>query len=75
MVAGIGQRYGEPLHKKREGRSTQDTLAELSLGESPTADGTFSFDGQEITWERWTLSGACGSVLRSFGMCGSLEEP
>jgi hypothetical protein len=35
MVAGmaeIGQRYDEPLHEKKEGRSTQETLAEPGLG-------------------------------------------
>jgi hypothetical protein len=35
MVAGMaetGQRYDEPLHEKKEGRSTQDTLVELGLG-------------------------------------------
>jgi hypothetical protein len=35
MVAGMaetGQRYDEPLHMKKEGRSTQDTLAEPGLG-------------------------------------------
>jgi hypothetical protein len=38
MVAGIpsvaetGQWYDEPLHMKKEGRSTQDTLAEPGLG-------------------------------------------
>jgi hypothetical protein len=35
MVAGMaetGQRCDEPLHKKEEGRSTQDTLAEPDLG-------------------------------------------
>jgi len=26
-------------------------------------------------WESWTLTGACGSVLRSFHTCGILEEP
>jgi hypothetical protein len=35
MVAGMaetGQRCDEPLHRKKEGRSTQDTLAEPGLG-------------------------------------------
>jgi hypothetical protein len=35
MVAGMaetGQRYDEPLHMKKEGRSTQDTLAKPDLG-------------------------------------------
>jgi hypothetical protein len=35
MVVGmteIGQCCDEPLHMKKEGRSTQDTLAELGLG-------------------------------------------
>jgi hypothetical protein len=52
MVAGMaetGQRCDEPLHEKKEGRSTQDTLAEPGLGGSPTADGTFAFDGQDVT--------------------------
>jgi hypothetical protein len=52
MVAKMvetGQRCDDPLHKKKEGRSTQDTLAEPDLGDSPTADGTFSFDGQDVT--------------------------
>jgi hypothetical protein len=45
MVVGMaetGQRYDEPLHMKKEGRSTQDTLAEPDLGGSPTSDGTFA---------------------------------
>jgi hypothetical protein len=52
MIVGMaetGQRYDEPLHEKKEGHSTQDTLAEPDLGESPTADGTFAFDGQDVT--------------------------
>jgi hypothetical protein len=35
MVVGMaetGQRCDEPLHEKKEGRSTQDTLAEPGLG-------------------------------------------
>jgi hypothetical protein len=35
MVAGMaetGQRYDEPLHMKKEGRSTRDTLAKPGLG-------------------------------------------
>jgi hypothetical protein len=35
MVAGMaetGQCYDEPLHMKKEGRSTQDTLVEPDLG-------------------------------------------
>jgi hypothetical protein len=35
MVVGMAetrQRYDEPLHMKKEGRSTQDTLAEPDLG-------------------------------------------
>jgi hypothetical protein len=35
MVAGMaetGRCYDELLHMKKEGRSTQDTLAELGLG-------------------------------------------
>jgi hypothetical protein len=35
MVVGMaetGQRYDEPLHMKKEGRSTQDTLAETGIG-------------------------------------------
>jgi hypothetical protein len=52
MVAGMaetGQRCDELFHRKKEGRSTQDTLAEPGLGESPTTDGTFAFDGQDVT--------------------------
>jgi hypothetical protein len=31
-MAEIGQCYDEPLHMKKEGHSTQDTLAEPVLG-------------------------------------------
>jgi hypothetical protein len=52
MVVGMaetGQRCDEPLHEKEEGCSTEDTLAEPGLGGSPTADGTFASDGQDVT--------------------------
>jgi hypothetical protein len=48
-MAETGQRCDEPLHKKEEGRPTQDTLVEPGLGGSPTTDGTIAFDGQDVT--------------------------
>jgi hypothetical protein len=34
-----------------------------------------AFDGQDATRAGWTFPGGCGSVLASFGTCGSLQEP
>jgi hypothetical protein len=35
--------------RKKKDVLTKDTLAELGLGGSPTADGTIVFDGQDVT--------------------------
>jgi hypothetical protein len=64
-----------PCMKKKKDVLTQDALAEPGLGGSPTADEMMAFDGQDATRAGWTFSGGCGSVLGSFGTCGSLQEP
>ena len=49
-MAEAGQRYDEPLQEKKEGRSTQDTLAEPGLGGITHCRWMFAFDGQDVTW-------------------------
>jgi hypothetical protein len=43
-MAETGQRCDEPLHRKKEGRSTQDTLAEPGLG------GDVMIPSQILSW-------------------------
>jgi hypothetical protein len=65
-----------PCTKKTEGRPHQDTLAEIDLGGgSPPADEMMALMDRTPPRAGWTFSGGCGSVLGSFGTCGSLQEP
>jgi hypothetical protein len=49
-MAETGQRYDEPLHEKKEGRSTQDTSAEPDLGGNhPLQMERLPLDGQDVT--------------------------
>jgi hypothetical protein len=74
-MAEAGQGCDEPMHREEEGRPHQDALAETwPMGISPWQMG-HGFDGQDATRTAWTISGACGSVLGLFGMCGRLQEP
>lgn len=74
-MAEIGQRYDKPLHMKKEGRSTQDTLVEPDLG--------------GITHFRWNVCPLIDrasprrvghypervAMFEVIGTCGSVEEP
>jgi hypothetical protein len=64
-----------PCMKKKKDVLTQDALAEIGLGGSPTADEMMALMDRTPPRAGWTFSGACGSVLGSFGTCGSLQEP
>jgi hypothetical protein len=64
-----------PCMKKTEGRPHQDTLAEIDLRGSPPADEMMALMDRTPPRAGWTFSGGCGSVLGSFGTCGSLQEP
>ena len=82
MVAGmaeIGQRCDEPLHKKEEGRYTQDTLAEPGLGGVTHCrwDDCFWWTGrhlrqQDVFWSMWQ----CAEVIwHVWQLGGALEGP
>jgi hypothetical protein len=64
-----------PCMKKKKDVLTQDALAEPGLGGSPTADEMMVLMDRTPPRAGWTFSGADGSVLGSFGTCGSLQEP
>jgi hypothetical protein len=64
-----------PCTTKKKDVLTQDALAELELGGSSTADEMMVLMDRTPPRVGWTFSGGCGSVLGSFGTCGSLQEP
>jgi hypothetical protein len=64
-----------PCMKKKKDVLTQDALAEPDLGGSPTTDDMMVLMDRTPPRVGWTFSGGCGSVLGSFGTCGSLQEP
>jgi hypothetical protein len=65
------------LHEEKMDVVTQDTLAEPSLGGSPTADEMMTFDGQDATqdrldvfWSRWQCAGLIWHMWQVVGAPG-----
>jgi hypothetical protein len=79
MVAGMteaGQRCDEPLHEKEEGRPYQGHFGRARpRGDHPLQMGRLLLMDRTSPEAAGRFSGACGSVLGSFGTCGSLEKP
>jgi hypothetical protein len=79
MVAGMaetGQRCDEPT--AREGRRTSypgHFGRARPRGDHPLQMGRLLLMDRTSPEAAGRFSGACGSVLGSFGTCGSLEEP
>jgi hypothetical protein len=63
-----------PCMKKKEGRPHRDILAEIDLGGITPADEMMALMDRTPPRAGWMFSGACGSVLGLFGMCGRLQE-
>jgi hypothetical protein len=65
--------------KKIEGRPHQDTLAEIDLGGSPTADEMMTFDGQDATQGRldvfWRMWQCAWTIWHVWQLAGALEGP
>jgi hypothetical protein len=73
-MAEIGQRCDEPLHRKKEGHSTQDTLAETGLGGITHCrwNVCLRWTGHHLGELDVILSvWQCAEVI---GTCGSLED-
>jgi hypothetical protein len=68
-----------PCMKKKKDVLTQDTLAEIGLGGSPTADEMMALMDRTPPRAGWTFSGGCGSVLgiiwHVWQLAGALEGP
>jgi hypothetical protein len=72
-MAEAGQSCDEPLHKEEEGHPHQDIFGkDLTHGDQPLADGMMVLVIRMLPRAVWTISGACGSVLRLFGTCDKL---
>ena len=78
MVVGMaeaGQRCDEPLHEK-EGRPYQGHFGRARpRGDHPLQMGRLLLMDRTSPEATGRFSGACGSMLGSFGTCGSLEKP
>jgi hypothetical protein len=79
MVVGMaeaGQRCDEPLHEKEEGRPYPGHFGRARpRGDHPLQMGRLLLMDRTSPEAAGRFSGACGSVLGSFGTCGSLEKP
>jgi hypothetical protein len=64
---------------KKKDVLTQDALAELDLGGSPTADEMMAFDGQDATQGRldvfWRMRQCVVIIWHVWQLAGALEGP